>query len=267
MEAALFEWAMGIIINTLVIITVILETSAVILLLFKEGLIEVNPMRAVVVKNIWTGKARALKAGMHLIIPGRDKKLLDITLENEPSDPQITKALTSEGIEIGVDWVITTQQVVEDNDEAIVNAGTKINYEKRRELIIDRIKVYLQNAVKDFALEQIILNSDKQQTQEKLKSLEDTINRSIEENIEKEWGIRVKIGIRNIELPAKAKEVAEEAATAEKEGERIHIKAKKAGVDPRFIVVGDIIYDIVRTLQETSGGKKRKKERREENDE
>ena len=75
--------------------------AAIVILFLKEGFIEVNPVRAVVVKNIWTGTPRALKAGAHQIILGWEKRLVEITLENEPSDPQILKVVTADGVEIG----------------------------------------------------------------------------------------------------------------------------------------------------------------------
>jgi len=243
------EIKMSILIVASLFATAALTIASIITLLFKEGLIEVNPKRAVVVKNLWTGEPRALLPGTHLIIPGRDKKLLEITLENEPSDPPIMKVFTGDGTEIGVDLVITTQRVL-DNPEAVVRAGTAIDYKKRSEFVVERIKTYLQDAVIKYKLEDMI--RDKNIDKKTLDEIEASVNQALKEKVETEWGIRVEVGIRTMELPEKAKEVAEEAATAEREGERIRIKAEKAGVDPKLIVIGDIIYDALRALK---GGK------------
>jgi len=240
---------MSVLITIALITDAALTMASIIILLFKEGLIEVDPKRAVVVKNLWTGEPRALLPGTHLIIPGRDKKLLEVTLENEPSDPPIMKVFTGDGTEIEVDLVITTQKVL-DNPEAVVRAGTVIDYKKRSEFVVERIKTYLQDAIIKYKLEDMI--KEKNVDKKILDEIEAGVNKALKEKVEAEWGIEVEVGIKTIELPEKAKEVAEEAATAEREGERIRIKAEKAGVDPKLIVIGDIIYDALRALK---GGK------------
>lgn len=227
--------------------------TALIIVLFKEGLIEISPKRAVVYKNLWTGEAHALLPGTHLIIPGIHKRLpLEITLENEPSDPQIVKSFTNDGAEIGVDFVVFTQKIVEDKDEtavknAIVKAATAIDYKNRNTLILSRIKAFIQDMAITLSLEDIV--KDGKLDAKKLKEIEDHINDSLLKSVKEEWGFDVDVQIENIQLPEKAKEVVEEAATAEKEGARIKTKADKAGVDPRWIVAGDMVYDAIRALK------------------
>ncbi len=234
-----------------------LTLATITIIIFKEGLTEVSPKRAIVVRSIWLSTARALmKTG--LIIPGVEKKLVEVTLENEPSDPPIMKALTKDGVEIGADLVIHTQRVVNDKD-SVVKAATVIDYGKRTQAILQRIKIYVQdilvgcasngNSIEGCTLESLI---DGETKKEIIKRLEDYVNGKLLSEVKEEWGIEVIIGVRNLELPEKVKEVAEEAATAELEGTRIAEKAKAAGVDPTTVFIGDTIYDAVRALK---GGK------------
>ncbi len=260
----LFELA-----KTAVLILVGGMTAAVIgVLFYKEGLTEVNPVRAVVVRNIWTSKPRALLE-TDFVTPGWEKKLREVTLENELSDPPIMKALTQDGTEIGIDLVISTQKIKtypgddEKTREAVVKAATKIDYSKRAEAILNRIKVYAQDALACCTLEDIVEGGEEKENDEKREGKKDKGKRAVIERIEStlkeklpaledEWGFEVIAEVRNLELPEKAKEVAEEAATAELEGTRIKTKAEAAGIDPRIVMIGDIIYDVARTLK---GGK------------
>jgi len=223
--------------------------AALIILFFKEGLVEVSPKRAVAYKNIWTGKAFALLPGMHQIIPGIHKKLVDlITLENEPSDPEIIKVITADGIQISVDAIIYTQQVgggIEEEGElreAIVNVATVIDYEKRRSFIWDRVKTYIQEAVAGIEMDEIF---SKDETNKKIiGKIKRYVNRQLKAKIETEWGIKVEVGIEDIKPPQKLLEVAEEVATAKKEGQKIREKAIEAGVEAELVMIGDIAYDI-----------------------
>jgi len=227
-----------------------LFTAAVAILFFKEGLIEVSTMRAVVCRNLWDGIPFALDKGMHQIIPGVHKKIKEVTLENEPSDPQRCDVITGDGVSIGVDYIIYTQKVVDP-----VKAATEINYDKRRDLVINRIKAYFQDqmtksSTEDFVTKEGLKTKIKQDF---LDELEKAINKSLFDDVEGQWGIKIEIQVQNIDLPEKLKEVVEEAATAEKEGERIRVKALKAGVPPWLMAVGDIVYDIFRAKK---GGSK-----------
>ncbi|MBI5079356.1 SPFH domain-containing protein [Candidatus Wolfebacteria bacterium] len=242
---------MGTFIVVSLLATVGLLVAAVVILFFKEGFIEINPMRAVVVKNIWTGIPRALKAGAHQIIPGWEKRLVEITLENESSDPQILKVVTADGVEIGVDCVIYTQKV-KDDDESIVKVATKINYGQRKQLITERMKVRLQEAFADVYVEKFFSKEDNEKNSQILKQAEKIVNDALVLDVEKEWGVEVNIRIQNIDLPEKLMEATEEMATAAKEGEKIKVKAEKAGVPTYMMVIGDIAYDIARALK---GGK------------
>lgn len=234
---------------------------------YKEGLIEVNPMRAVVVRNIWTSKPRALLE-TDFITPGWEKKLREVTLENEPSDPPIMKALTQDGTEIGIDLVISTQKIKEYPDDkdkardAVVKAATKIDYDKRAAAILNRIKIYAQDALVCCTLEDIVEggNEDREKEKDKgkravIERIENTLKEKLPA-IENEWGFEVIAEVRNLELPEKAQEVAEESATAEQEGKRIKTKADAAGVDPKLIVIGDILYDAIRAVTASAKGGK-----------
>ena len=230
------------------ILTAGLFVAAIGILFFKEGLIEVNTMRAVVCKNLWTGIPFALNPGMHQIIPGIHKKIMEVTLENEPSDPQICNVITGDGVSVGIDYIIYTQKVVNP-----VKAATEIDYSKRQSLIVNRIKAFFQDQMTKSSTEDFIMKEGLKTKIKKdfLDDLEKAVNQSLVDNVENQWGIRGEIQVQNIELPEKLKEVVEEAATAEKEGERIRIKAAKAGVPPWLMTVGDIVYDIFRA----KGGK------------
>jgi|GEM_PF-5682947 len=226
--------------------------AAAVIIFFKEGQIEIGPKRAVVVKNIWTGIPHALFAGTYLIIPGVEKKMLEVTLENEPSDPDIITVITSDGVEIGVDFVIYTQRILV-TAEAVVKAATVINYAKRRDLIIARIKAILQDYFSGIPIEDIFSVDEGKVNKTLIKDAETEADNRLKQDVEDQWGIEVKIQIHNIKPPDKLLEVAEESASAQKEGERIATKAKAAGdVDPRWVIVGDMIYDAVRALK---GGK------------
>ncbi len=238
--------------------------SAVLVLLYKEGLIEVSPKRAVVYKNIWTGKPEALLAGMHQIIPGIHKKLLEVTLENEPSDPEVVKVITADGIQISVDVVIYTQQVGVENEEvkgeekeevlkvAIVKAATVIDYKNRRSLIWDRIKAHLQYVIAGIQMDDIF--SKNKTNQKIIDEAESYINDQLKQKVGEEWGIQVEARVEGMKPPEKLLEVAEEVATAEKEGIKIKQKADAAHVDPRLVMIGDIAYDIARAFGSFFGG-------------
>lgn len=230
-----------------------LSIAAIVILFFKEGFIEINPMRAVVVKNIWTGEPRALKAGAHQIIPGWEKRLVEVTLENEPSDPQTLKVITADGVTIGVNCVIYTQKVKND-DKSIVDAATKINYSQRKQLIAERLKARLQDAFADVYVEDFFSKETDKKNSQILKQAEKTINDALFSDVEKEWGIEVDVQIQDVDLPEKLMEATEEMATAAKEGEKIKVKAEKAGVPAYMMVIGDIAYDIARALK---GGKEK----------
>ncbi len=222
-----------------------LTIGALITLIFKEGLIEVDPRRNWVIKNIWTGIPRALDPGTHLIIPGWEEKLMEVTLENEPSDPRNAKVITGDAVEIEVDYVIFHQEVVN-----AVMAATVIDYKKRTNLIEKRIVAYFQNEFSGHSLEEFFTGDELKKTLDKdiLKTIEDNINGLLVSDVKNVWGIMVEIQIENLRLPDKAREVAEEAATAEKEGKRIAVKAKSAGVAPELVVWGDIAYDVARAI-------------------
>lgn len=244
--------------NVLIIFSLLtaagLLIAAVVILFYKEGFIEVNPVRAMVVKNIWTGKPRALKAGAHQIIPGWEKRLVEVTLENEPSDPQSLKVITADGVEVGVDCVIYTQKV-KDDDESIIKAATKINYNQRKQLIIERLKARLQDVFADIYIEDFFSKETNKKNSQILEQAEKIVNTALSqdvENGEEGWGIKVDIQIQNVDLPEKLMEATEEMATAAKEGEKIKVKAEKAGVPAYLMVIGDIAYDIARAVK---GGK------------
>jgi hypothetical protein len=216
------------------------------MIIFKEGMIEVKPNKAVVISNIWSGSTKTLEQGNRIIIPGVQKKLKDVTLENEPSNPDIIKMVTADGTELGVDYVITEQRVV---DPGL--AVTRINYDKRSELINVRLRALFQDELSGLRMEELLFSNDNSKvlSKEKMKAIEDNVNRAyaaIEADPNKRWVIKVEIQLVNLQLPEKLAEVAEEAATAKKEGQRINVKAKAAGVAPWMMVLGDIIYDIAR---------------------
>ncbi|PJA41708.1 hypothetical protein CO177_00940 [Candidatus Wolfebacteria bacterium CG_4_9_14_3_um_filter_37_9] len=244
------EDVMGIFLVISFVLVAGLFIAAIVTLFFKEGLIEVAPMRAVVCKNLWDGIPFALNKGMHQIIPGVHKKIREVTLENEPSDPQKCDVITGDGVGIGIDYVIYTQKVVNP-----VKVVTEIDYEKRRGLITDRIKAYFQDQATKYSTEDFIAKEGLKIKIKKdlLNDVENDVNQSLVDGVENQWGIRVEIQVQNIKLPQKLEEVVEEAATAEKEGERIRVKAEKAGVPPWLMAIGDMIYDVVRA---TKGGNK-----------
>jgi len=228
------------------VLTWALLISAVAGIIFKEGMVEVKPNREVVVNNIWTGLSVPFSQGTWFLIPGIKKKLKDVTLENEPSNPDITKAVTADGTEIGVDYVITVQCVVKS-----VLAVTRINYDKRVELINVRLRALFQDELSGLKMEDLLFSDSATEvlSKNKMKEIEKNVNdayAALEADEKKSWGIKVEVQLVNLLLPTKLAEVAEEAATAKKEGERIATKAKAAGVAPWVMAVGDILYDLTR---------------------
>lgn len=240
------------------VLTWALLLSAVGGIIFKEGMIEVKPNRAIVVNNIWTGSSASFFQGTKFLIPGIQKKLKDVTLENEPSNPDITKAVTADGTEIGVNYVITVQCVSDP-----VLAVTRINYDKRVELINVRLRALFQDELSGLKMEDLLFSDSATEvlSKDKMKKIEKDVNEAyatLEADKGKSWGIQVEIQLVNLLLPTKLAEVAEEAATAKKEGERIATKAKAAGVPPWLMAAGDILYDLTR---EKSGRKTNRSEK------
>ena len=88
-----------------------------------------------------------------------------------------------------------------------------------------------------------------------METTETAVNRKIKDTIEKNWGIEVEIGIENFNLPPKLLEGCRRSATAVTEGERIKIKAQNAGVDVKWVFLGDIITDAIRAYKGEKGGK------------
>jgi len=231
------------IINQIIVLLVILVGGmllvAIIIIFFKEGLIDVKPKRAVVVRNIWTSEAMAfMKTGY--MIPGIHKKLMEITLENEPSSSPTINVLTQDGAEIGIKLVITTQQVIPHPD-SVIKAATEINYEKRTEAILNRIKVYLQHALICCTLESIVKGE-----QGVFESTRNYLKTKLPD-LSAEWGFKVEASICNIELPEKAKAATERYATARQEGRAAKAKADAAGINPLITVIGNTISDVLRT--------------------
>ena len=238
-----------------------LFVAMVLVWLFKDGLIEVGPYEAVVVKNIWTGTARGLAAGMHQIIAGWEERLGTATLKNEPSDPPVVNVITKDAVEIGVDYIIHTQQVVD-----AVKAVTVIRYEDRGSLIQIRIRGYLQGEMKKYSAEDDLIEvvvipppkEGEKATERRrpnmaiISDIQGAIITLLVEVLD-QWGIKVEIRIQNLILPSKLTEVAEEAATAQREGQRIKDKAEAAGVSPWLMAIGDVVADVAKLA---GGGKK-----------
>lgn len=228
--------------------------------LFKAGLIEVDPYEAVVVKNIWTGVPRALAAGTHQVIPGWEEQLARVTLKNEPSDPPAVNVITRDAVEIGVDYIVHTQQVAD-----AVKVATVINYEQRNTLIQTRIRGYIQAEMKKYSAEEDLIEiiqvtqaqdgpKEKRRPNMAIASnIQDAVNVILDNEVLAQWGVKMEIRIQNLILPEKLTEVAEEAATAEREGQRIKDKAQAAGVPSWLMTLGDIAADVTRTLK--GGGK------------
>mgnify|MGYP001568945515 CR=1 FL=1 len=248
-------------IESLVIFALLSLTAIIIVIIFfKTGKKEINPNEALVYKNQWTGKAKVKMAGTTILTPGINKEITRVSLKDEPHDPAETKINLSDGTEIGVDYVITKQKVVDPIKSAI-----EINYEDRDKIIRKRIEVFFQDELVKYSGKSFVLEEKEngkktiKKKDEELKlameTTETAVNRKIKDTIEKNWGIEVEIGIENFNLPPKLLEVAEEAATAVTEGERIKIKAQNAGVDVKWVFLGDIITDAIRAYKGEKGGK------------
>jgi len=183
-------------------------------------------------------------------MPGLEKSISEVTLENEPSDPPVTNIITADGIEVGIDYIISDQIVVDP-----VKVATEIAYGNRASFIVTRLKGYFQDAFADIKAEDLLFdhNGKTVMNKKKQKAIEREVNDSLKE-IEESWGIIVKIELENLILPEKLMEVAEESGTAEREGERIRKKAEKAGVAPELMTITDALTDIVRAFR--NGGKK-----------
>lgn len=232
----------------LVIVVAVLLISAIVNL-FLSNRIEIGPKRAVVFKNIWSGEAIAFLPGSYNINPIVYKLIdVDITLENEPSDPKQIETMSADGMKTSLDYVIVTQKIPA-NKESIIKAATEIDYKNREKLINIKIQAYAQNEMVRILVQDIIDETKKKDSI--LQQIEDGINTSLE-TLLNDWGIEVKIETTNLILPEKIDEVAEESATAVKEGTRIKDKAIAAGVDPTVMAIIDGIYDVVRTMK---GGK------------
>lgn len=270
-----------------------LAIAAAVVLLVKEGLTEVGPMRAQVYKNTWTGRARALLPGTSFIIPGIEKRLTEITFADEPSSQNPTKVITADGVEVTIDYVIFHQKVggkveegtkklvdtdnvsnEDDLSESAVKVATKIDYNQRTSLVVNRVKAYIQNEFSQARTEHIYGTRATEEapttpatpatpttpvptvSKEFIEEKETAINALLQRERE-EWGLLVVIEIENIRLPEKLAEVAEEVATATKEGKKIKDKAEAAGVPTEWVLVGDIVTDALRALTGTGkGGKK-----------
>ena len=230
--------------------------AALIVLLLKGGMVEIDPTSSVVVKNIWTGVPRALLPGMHFIIPGWEERLEDVTLKNETSDPQALKVLTADPAELEVDYVIFTFKIPFDPKgqtstfietmNAVVKAATQIDYKKRQELVISRIKAEMQSVFGEKRLDEIY-GPDSKIDKKALEVIEVEVNEILKEKIQDEWGFYVEVQIENANLPEKIQRAIEKAIVAEREGKAIAEKAKGAGVSPWLIAIGEMISDLNRS--------------------
>lgn len=234
----------------LAVIAFVLVVVGILTVLFKEGMVRVAPAEALVYKNIWSGSAHAIMPGTHILIPGVHEQMQTVTLKNEPSDPDITKVVSADPIELGIDYVVYTQRVGVSPEE-VVKAVTKINYPDRKAAIIDRIEAEFQRAFGARKL-QAFYDESTGLDRTRLNEIESEVNKALRVSVRDEWGIDVEIRLEDIDFPGKIQETAEEAATAEKEGDAIKRKADKAGVPSWLIVIGD-------ALTETFGRRKASK--------
>lgn len=222
-------------------------------------------MSAVVYKNQWTGEARAILPGTEFIIPGWEKRLVDVSLKNEPSDPPPTKAITADPIEIEVDYIIHSFLIPFDPEgddaskektkQAVVKVATKVDYGERQNAVSNRIQGAIQTAFGNEEFDEIYpKNGDspdakRSLNKELIKRIADEVNATLAESVEEEWGIHVEIKIENVDFPGKIGEAIEEAVVAEREGRAIADKAEKAGVSPNLIAIGEMVVDGIRALK------------------
>jgi hypothetical protein len=213
--------------------------------------LEVEPMTGVVVKNLWTGITRAFLAGSYTLRLGRDKVVETVSLKDEPSDPPIHPVTTADKVQLGVDYVIKEQRVL-DNKDDVLNAALNIEYAKRTPYILARIAAGLQNVFVGLKLEDVYtagtVNKDK------LTDIEKDINEYLEREIHGPWGIRVIVEIQNLVIPERLQEVAEEVEAAILEGKATSERATAAGVDPLVAFLGEVFVDGLAAL----GGKLKK---------
>lgn len=216
---------------------------------FVGGNVEVEPQHAEVFKNTISGNTHVLLAGTHSIKPW-EKRLKTIELRNKPHDPPATQVKTFDPIEIGVDYAITDFEIP-NKKEAVNLVFTKIEYDKRLENTIMKIRVFLQNAVGRRSFNAIYVE---QQAEEKV---EHQVNRDmvtkIEEEVNKElqtllsaWGLIVKIQIHNLIVPQAVTNAMEDEVKARHAGKAIRKQADEIGDAPhaKEIIIARTLVDL-----------------------
>jgi len=240
-----------------------------------KGRVEVNPKEAVVCKNMWTGSAFALRRGTHWIILGLHRILKTVSLRSEPWDPDIFMVTTADPTEVGVDLVIFNQYVRGDREtgpqvpmldpdgiDPIVKAATRINYDKRNELILERAKAEAQTVLGEYRFDTLYNQEINPETKkpkglnrELIKRISDQLNDLLEESVSLPWGIEVKARIENLVFKIAIQEAVSDLIVADNEGEAIHRKAEKSKANPNIIAAGEIIANIAEIFKGKGGSK------------
>lgn len=248
----------------IVLTSLVLVIVGIVALVATEARMEVKPASALVYSNIWTGEVGAILAGTGFIVPGFHKILeKEVSLRNEAENPSNVKLITRDGIELEVDYIVRRLQVgYPDMDrhgppnpillkEAVVKAVKGVNYKNRRDLILTRIVAHLQHAFGERTYPELFSGGDLKTgkvgevNKGTMKAIEEAVNASLVTDIvTKDWGFWVEMDLEDYNLPATLREAREASSSAEMAGKALHDKAKAAGIDPRWLVIGDALADI-----------------------
>lgn len=231
----------------LAIAVVVLFLLAIVAMLL-SGEVEVEPGTAQVYKNILTGKVQAYLKGVYYLMPW-EKQLKTISLRNEPNDPPTIQVNTADPIKIGVDFVLTDFRV-DEGEESIAKVFERIDYEKRLSDTLTRLSVVIQDSIGRRRFNELYHEGT---NRDELLLIETEVNRVIA-GLKDEWGLIVKIQIRDITIPDSISEAKEDMAKATYEGDALRKKAEAAGNNPnvRDVIIADAVIDAIRAFR---GGK------------
>jgi hypothetical protein len=258
-----------------VLVLLALSAAVLVALVLMRGAyrLEVEPATAVVVKNLWTTGLRAEFQGSTTLFPGMEKVVRTVSLQDEPSDPTSQEVTTSDRIRLRVDYVVQEMRVLADPrnglaeaemEENVINAATKIDYDKRREYILVRIASALLDVFFKRPLSYVYevppqgQEGPRQVKHDKAKELEDEVNSILYDQVTVPWGFKVRIQIENLELPAALMTTAEERETAETRGQAIAKLADTADVNPNLVLIGTFLADLVGAIVGAIKGNKDK---------
>ena len=202
---------------------------------------EVEPGKAVALRSIWPidNVGVLMPTGTRFFSPLFWKRFTDVDLQNQPFDPEPASVIMQDGVELEFDYVFDTFCVGDwPNDraateEAVVKAVSRIDYGKRKELVLTRLAHYIQAAVAGFTSVDATGNGKVNFLQQ----VENSINTALQHEW-REWGIRAHVESEDINRPAALRAASEAEAAA---GARAQALRKIAeGQADAFKKIGDV---------------------------